>query len=161
MSNMTDKDFIMELSKPVKPDYSDWGQEEAHDFMAKQERYIQQLEKMFGKYKPMEIKFGAGDHWNTFVEHMEDIVFIIKKAPQWISVIVRVIQVIQHLKEYFMDSKKWFDIVTTVLGLIYAVWQGVLPVLQGDFEWAKVISAVLVAVVAYFAQTKGSPAKKK
>ena len=51
-------------------------------------------------------------------------------------------------------KEKTFDIITTVIGLLGAIWYGILPILQGDMSWDKLILAVLTAVLGYFSQKK-------
>ena len=113
-----------------------------------------ELLKKHAKYIPMEIQLGTGDYWNIFVKHISDIVYIVQKAPGWLRLLVNIIKVVELIKGSIMKGK-WFDTVTTILGLLWFVWEGVYPVLSGsDFSWERLISAAITAILAYFTQPK-------
>lgn len=121
--------------------------------LAKAKVKIKELEKINGHYESMKVWFGVEDYWNTYLKYAEDIIYIVNKAPKWISLLVKLIQIIELIKESVMNGK-WFNIVTTVFGLGYFIWEGIMPVLQGNWTWEGLISAAITAILAYFAQKK-------
>lgn len=153
--------YIPDLSKPVTIDSLQKLSDKYRDNvinLAKANVKIKELERINGKYEAMEIHLGLSDYWNIYAG---DLIYILKNAPQWIGWIVSIIKIINQFKEMAMNKAKMFDIVTTVLGVIYFVWQGLIPIFEGEWTWIQVITAALGLIAGYFMQGKKLMGKKE
>lgn len=102
----------------------------------------------FKPYEPLIEELIKKNDSNLFMTIWE----LIKISPKVIKVILQIIRIFHYIQEFAMNKNKWFDIVTTIIGIAGAIWTGVLPILQGDVSWEKIVSAILLAILGYFSK---------
>lgn len=53
-----------------------------------------------------------------------------------------------------MEKAKLFNIITTVIGILGAIWVGLKPILEGNASTEQIITAVLLGILGYFSKLK-------
>jgi len=119
--------------------------------MSKNKEIKNQIDDDF-EYKKYSLNFDFSDYFNMFMAYKDDLVFIAKNAGKYIKIIVKLVKIFIKIKEFAMDKHKIFNIITTVLGVVVVVWQGIIPVISNAFTWDKLIMAILTAILGYFAK---------
>lgn len=105
-------------------------------------------------YKDYSIKFDISDYFNMFLKYKKDLMFILKNAGSYLKIILTLTRILIKIKEFAMSKHTIFNVITTIIGLIYFVWRAVVPLFSGNYTWDSILQAALVGILGYFAKLK-------